>query len=456
MASRNNSFTAVIVGANAAGLSAASKIRRMQPQARVLVFEKSPDVSYAACGIPYWIEGTVPSAEKLVQLTPETIREKRGIELFLTHTVVHLDAARKQATVVNSATGREFSMPFDRALIATGARAILPKWPGSDAKNIFTIRSLDDGKKLQAALTARVQHVAIIGGGYIGLEMAEALRARQRKVTLIEKLPQILPGYETQIAQRATELLKQHGITVYSGVEVTGFEVNKANTATAIRTASLPPRIEADMVLVAVGVRPEVELARQAGIALGTTGAIATNDYLQTNHRTIFAAGDCIEVTHQLSGKKVWLPLGPAANKQGRIAGENMAGAHVRYWGALGTAVFRAFGLEIARAGLSTGEAEQAFGSAVVTHIRAHDIAGYMPGEKAIDVVLIHDKRTKRLLGAQLAGHHCIGKRVDVLAAAMFAKMTVSDLQKLDLSYAPPVAPVWDPLLIAANVAAAK
>ncbi len=454
LATKETPFTAVIVGGNGAGLSAGSKIKRLRPSARVLVFEKGPHVSYANCGIPFWLAGDI-SENALILLSPDTLQQKRGIDVFTRHEVISIDRKAGSVRVRHCETLREFEVAYDRLLIATGARPRLPAWAIAETQNLFSLRALTDGQALRQALTSDARKVAVIGGGYLGLEMAMVFRRRGHDVVLLEQAPRILPAFHSEISERTKQYLRQQDIAVITGVQPD----EPTYDGPRLRSLRLLPdyrEIQADVFFLAAGIAPNVDLARAAGLQLGPTGAIAVDDTLRTSDAQIFAAGDCIEVRHRLTGKPVWLPFGPAANRQGRIAGANMAGERQRYAGALGTSAVTIGELEVARTGLTVSQAERHFGSVESVVVQAHDIAGYMPGEKRATVALIFRKRDGRLLGAEMAGFHGIGKRIDMLATALQAGMDVRQLAELDLSYTPTIAPVWDPVLIAANAAVKK
>ena len=439
----------VIVGGVAAGMSAASQAKRRSPQARVMVFERGAHISYGACGMPYNIEDPGRSMEDLVVLTPTAAREERGIELFLRHEVVSIDPAAHSLRVRDLARGEERTEAYDALVLATGASAVRLPLPGFDLPGVTVLRELEDGVLLKRLLAEGRKRAAIIGAGYIGMEMAHVLTARGLEVTVLEKLPQILPGWGQETVALVLEELKGHGVAVHTGVTVTGAEAGPEGHVARVLTDAGP--VEADLVLQAVGVRPNVRLAADAGLRIGETGAIWVNQYQQTSHESVWAAGDCAEASHRVLRRNAWIPLGTTANKQGRVAGANAIGAGQRFAGIVGTAGFKVFDLEVARSGLGLEQARAEGFEPVSVTIRQRSRAHGYPGGTPVQVTLLADGPTGVLLGAELVGREGAALRANVIAAALASHMTVADLQGLDLVYAPPFAPVWDPLLVAAN-----
>lgn len=439
----------LIVGGDAAGMSAAAKAKRTDPNVSVIVLEKGGAISYAACGIPYFISGVVPEASQLLARTPEQFA-RQGIQVRLGHEALAVDPARGVVKVRDRQGGREYEEPYDELLIATGAIAVKPPIEGVDAFNAFTIRHYDDGLVLRDFLeTHRPRRVTVIGAGYIGVEFAEAFWHLGMEVTVAEMLPQVFTGIDPDMATLVERELKEHGIIVRTGEPVTALERDRDGFVRRVITPSAT--WETDLVLFGSGVRPNVALAVDAHIPLDETGAIATDERMHTPIEGIWAAGDCTSSLHLVTGKRVYLPLGLTANKQGRVAGENMAGGQATFAGIVGTAVAKVFRLAVTRTGLTEREANrEGFNFAAVT-ITAHDKAHYYPGAAPMTIKLLAEKGTGRLLGGQLVGPIEAAKRIDVLAAALHARMTVDELSHLDLGYAPPFSPVWDPLLIAAQ-----
>ena len=439
----------LVVGGVAAGMSAASQVRRRLPSAQVVVLERGPYISYGACGMPYNIEDTQRTMDDLIVLTAEQARSERGIDLRLRHDVRGIDLGRQLLTVRDVEAGHETHEPFDALVLATGARPVRPPLPGADLPGVLVLRELTDGVAFKRELEGSVRRVAIVGAGYIGLEMAHVLTARGLDVTVLEKMPQILPGWHAETVATVLETLTRQGVDVRTGISVTGFEAGHEGRVAAVATDDEP--IATDLVLLAVGIRPNVKLALDAGLKIGVSGAIWVNQYQQTSHPQVWAAGDCAEAYHRVLRRNAWIPLGTTANKQGRIAGANAAGANERFRGIVGTAGFMTFDLEVARTGLGIEQArEESFDPIAVT-VRQRSRAHGYPGGSPIQVHLVADRPTGLLLGGELVAREGAALRVNVLASALAAHQTVSDIQGLDLVYAPPFASVWDPLLVAAN-----
>jgi NADPH-dependent 2,4-dienoyl-CoA reductase/sulfur reductase-like enzyme len=437
----------VVVGGVAAGMSAASQARRRLPTADVVVLERGPNISYSACGMPYNIGDVSRDTADLEILTPAAARE-RGLDVRTGHTVRAIDPAARTVSV-ESATGTE-QLSWDSLVIATGAFAIRPPWPGMTLPGVFVLRELTDAVAIKQYLAMHESRSAVIvGAGYIGLEMADALRGLGLAVTVVERAPGVLPGWAPLIVEAATTELVRCGVQVRTGVSVRDI-VEHDGTLSLLTDAGT---ISGDVVIVAVGVRPNVALAQAAGVALGATGAIATDSGMRTNVPGIFAAGDCVEVPHLVSGRPAWIPLGTTANKTGKVAGANAAGGDETFRGIVGSAGFKLFDREVARTGIDANEAAALGLDAVVTSAHHHSRARNYPGDQPIDLLLVTERGSGRLLGAQAIGGEAVAKRIDVLATALHARMTVADVEALDLTYAPPFAPVYDPVLIAATVA---
>ena len=447
----------VIIGGDAAGMSAASKIKRELEDAQVVVFERSDYISYSACGMPYWIAGFIESDQDLLVLTPERARKRRGIDVRTRQEVVAIDRAGKAVTVRELDSGREFAEPYDKLVIATGASPARPPIPGLDLPGVFTLRALADSQHIQHYLAANQPATAVIvGGGYIGVEMAEALTERGVAVHLVEMLPQIMPNFDAEMVEEVTTHLAQKGVQVHTGASVQRIETAGDGLTVVTDGGSLP----AGLVLVATGVRPNAELARDAGLRLGRSGAIWVDDHMRSSDPDIYAAGDCVEHHHLVLGEGVYIPLAPSANKGGRIAGDNISGGDAAFPGIVGTAVVKVFDYTVAVTGLTEKVAKASgkfgvdgddVGSAVIS---AYDKAHYWPGAQKMKVKLVFRKSDGRILGCQLAGKAGVNKRIDIIVAAMAGNLTVSDIGLLDLSYAPPYSPVYDPLQVCANVAA--
>jgi NADPH-dependent 2,4-dienoyl-CoA reductase/sulfur reductase-like enzyme len=437
----------LVIGGVAAGMSAASRARRLDPELTITVLEKGPDVSYSACGLPWFIGGKIP-ARDLVAHSADFFREKRGLDVRTGMEAREIELGRRRVLAVSAETGKEQVFHFDRLVIATGARVAWPAIPGllleKPLPHVFPANTLVAASALDARLKQTgARQAVVLGGGYIGLETAEALRDRGLEVTVVQKTGRILRPFDDEIALRVEQALAARGISLRKGAAALA-----VNETEVISEAGRHP---AQLVVVATGLRPNVELAESAGITVGSTGAIAVDDGMRTNVASVFAAGDCAETTHLLTRRPVWIPLGTTANKQGRVAGENAAGpgGHARFPGVVGTMVTQICGLECARTGLSEREAQAASFRAVAVEIEHYTHASYL-GAGKLFVKLIGERGSGRLLGAQMAGPSA-GKRIDVIATALTARMTVDQLSQLDLSYHPAVAPVWEAVLVAAH-----
>jgi NADPH-dependent 2,4-dienoyl-CoA reductase/sulfur reductase-like enzyme len=440
----------IVIGGVAAGMSAASKARRMDPSLRVIALERTPFMSYGSCGMPYNLLRPDAPMEQLIAISPREFREKRGIDARVNVQVEAIDTGNRTVTARDLRTGAIETLEWDGLVYATGAEAVRPPWPGMDLKGVFAMRDLTDGKLVKDYLRRQSpRQAAVIGGGYIGLEMAHVLTEMGLAVTVIEKMPSILAGWEPEAIEPVRKSLAEGGVTVLEGVTVSGFN----GTDGQVRTVETDgPEVPADLVVVAVGIRPAAALAEKSGIALGARGAVAVDREMKTNVPGIWAAGDCAEQWHRLLRKNVWVPLGTNANKQGRIAGENAAGGHAIWEGMIGSAVFRTLGIDAARTGIGRDEAREAGIEVAVSSVDGWDAAHGMTERRPIRIVLVSRKDNGRVVGAQMVGGG-VAKRCDVLATAIWAGMTVRDVGNLDLTYAPPFSPVWDPILVAANVA---
>jgi NADPH-dependent 2,4-dienoyl-CoA reductase/sulfur reductase-like enzyme len=443
----------LVIGGVAAGMSAASRARRLDPNVEIVVLEKGQDVSYGACGLPYLISGRVADAADLVVHNAEYFRKERGIEVRLGHKAVSIEPGFK-LVVAETDQGQRAEIHYDKLVIATGgapAQDIL----GSDRANVFTCNDLASAVRLRAFLEReKPQRAVIAGSGYIGLEFADALRSRGLDVTILERSEAALDGVDAEITAEIERVLAAHAVVLKKNAAVSQIAGPSGGLGTSVQFG-LAGGIPADLVILSTGIRPRTELAESAEIALGRTGAIAVDDAMRTNVHSIFAAGDCTEVQHIVTGAPAYFPLGTTANKQGRVAGENAAGGRARFPGIVGTLVTKVFELELARTGLSTEQARAHGFSPQSVAITSISKAKYFQG-KPLFVKLIWDQPTSLLLGCQMLGEDGAAKRIDVAAMALHARMRVPDLVDLDLGYAPPFAPVWEPILIAANEAMKK
>ncbi len=439
----------VVIGAVAAGTSAAAKAKRTDPDIDVVLLERDQDISYGACGLPYLISGVIPEAEALIARTPEQFR-KAGIDVRTSHEVLSIDTENRKVLVADLPAARDYTLPFDQLVIATGATSFRPPVPGLDLPGVFALRTLSEGLALRQAIAANRPHnTVIVGGGYIGLEMAEAFRALDLPVTIVEMAPQLMVNLDEDMSALLLPEVQRQGVRVLLNDGLVRLEGNGRVEKVITQHGEVP----ADLVLVAIGVRPNTKLAEQAGLELGAGRAIAVDEFQRTSMEGIYAVGDCAEALHQVTREKVYIPLGTTANKQGRVAGAHIAGMTCAFPGVAGTAIVKVFDLQVARTGLTHKEAvAKGFPTEAVT-IQTTDHAGYYPGAKPLHVKLVMDRSTRRLLGAQMVGGGGAEKRIDVVAAALYARMTVDDLASVDYGYAPPYASVWDATLVAANVA---
>jgi NADPH-dependent 2,4-dienoyl-CoA reductase/sulfur reductase-like enzyme len=444
----------VVIGGDAAGMSAASQARRRRgtDDLQIVAFERGHYTSYSACGIPYWIAGTVAKCEDLVSRSPEQHR-RNDIDMRTGTEVVGIDLDAGRVRARNLAEGREYDEPYDCLVYATGSVPMRPPVPGIDAPGVYGVQTLDDGAALRAELdSGRVRQVVIIGGGYIGLEIAEACQIRGLDVTVVDMAPTPVGTFDPDIGTFIADAVRALGITLVLAEGVDGIETGRDGRAVAVHTVA-GRRLPADLVVLGLGVRPNVGLAREAGIPLGTSGGIAVDARMRTQADGVWAAGDCVESVHRLSGQRVVVALGTHANKQGRVAGINIGGGYATFPGVIGTAVTKVCEIEVARTGLSQKEADAAGFCYVTAAVDSTTRAGYFPGAQPIRLKLLAEKHSGRLLGAQIVGREGAAKRVDALAIAIWNEMSVAEVLSLDLSYAPPFAPVWDPVLIAARKA---
>ncbi|HZI20554.1 MAG TPA: FAD-dependent oxidoreductase [Pyrinomonadaceae bacterium] len=439
----------LIIGGVAAGLAAAMEARRRSPELAVTVVERTGDVSYGACGIPYVISGRIPSLDGLRVRTPEYFRERHGITLRLDCEARELLPARSIVRVFEG--GEEREIAYTSLVVATGAAAVCPPLPGRDLAGVFVLRHLGDARRLLAHLDAeRPRSAVVVGAGYIGLEMAEAFRERGLAVTLIEATDRVMGALGGRGRDEVAGELRTRGVEVLFGERVVAFEGAGGRVARVLTEGGRA--FEAGVVSIGVGVRPEVALAVGAGLEVGESGALVVDERQQTSAPGVYAAGDCAEVRHLVSGRRVWHPLGQPAVRQGWTAGANAAGAEARYHGVVGTNAVKVFGLELARTGLSLEEALRAGFDAAEAESDAPSRAGYYPGGSEIVTTLVADRRG-RLLGAQMVGREGVAHRVNTYAAALHAGMKVDEVERLDLAYAPPFAPTIDPVIRAAHAA---
>ncbi|MFF5444143.1 FAD-dependent oxidoreductase [Streptomyces sp. NPDC012888] len=445
----------VVVGGDAAGMSAASQARRLKgpDQLEITAFERSRFTSYSACGIPYWVGGLVAERDALVARTPEEHRA-RGIDLRMRTEVTALDLAGQRVRARDLETGTESWTGFDHLVLATGARPVRPKLPGIGARGVHGVQTLDDGRRLMDTLE-RVEgrRAVVVGAGYIGVEMAEALKLRGFEVTVLHRGAQPMSTLDPDMGGLVHGAMNAMGIRTVAGAEVDAVLTDADGRARAVTTSS-GEEYEADVVVLGIGVEPRTGLARDAGLPLGDSGGLLTDLSMRVRgHENVWAGGDCVEVLDLVSGRTRYVPLGTHANKHGQVIGSGVGGGYATFPGVVGTAVSKVCDLEIARTGLREKDARAVGLRFVTATIRSTQTAGYYPDAAEMTVKMLAERRTGRLLGVQIVGGAGSAKRVDVAAVALTAGMTVDQLVALDLGYAPPFSPVWDPVLVAARKA---
>ncbi|MDQ3677255.1 MAG: FAD-dependent oxidoreductase [Actinomycetota bacterium] len=440
-----------IVGADAAGMSAASAARRRDPQLDVVAFERGPYTSYSACGIPYFVGGVVEDADRLIARSPGEHRAN-GIDVRMRCEVVAIDLAARTLTARDVA-GDEYDEPFDELVVASGAEAVTPPIRGAEA--IESVRTVDAAERLRHALERDGRSAVVIGAGYIGLEMAEGLVERGLDVTMIDQATQVMDTLDEDMAAHVQDAAERRGVRVVLGADVEEIELDDAGEPVAVRTDG--ETFEAGHVVIGVGTKPAVAVAEAAGLELGETGALRVDDRQRcSGYDGVFAAGDCAESHHRVLDRAVNIQLGTHANKQGRIAGVNVTGGDERFPGVIGTAASKICRCEVARTGISESEAAGAGIDVVSATIEDRTRAGYFPGAGPIWVKLVAEPDTGRLLGGQIVGTEGAAKRIDVLATCVWTGLAVQELALLDLSYAPPFSGVYDPLLVAARATAKR
>lgn len=444
----------VVIGGDAAGMSAASQARRLKgpDELEIVAFERGNFTSYSACGIPYWVSGDVPDRDRLIARTPEE-HLARDIDLRMRTEVMEIDVPGRRVRARALETGAESWTSYDKLVIATGARPIRPELPGIDAPGVHGVQTLDDGQALLDTLaTTKGRRAVVVGAGYIGVEMAEALITRGYEVTVVNRGQEPMSTLDPDMGRLVHEAVEGLGITMVNEAEVTKLLTGEDGKVRAVVTddAEYP----ADVVVLGIGVRPETTLARAAGLPLGDHGGLLTDLAMRVRgHENIWAGGDCVEVLDLVSGRERHIALGTHANKHGQVIGANAGGGYATFPGVVGTAVSKVCDLEIARTGLREKDAHRAGLRFETVTIESTSRAGYYPGAALMTVKMLAEHRTGRLLGVQIVGREGAAKRVDIAAVALTARMTVEQMTALDLGYAPPFSPVWDPVLVAARKA---
>ncbi len=444
----------VVIGGDAAGMSAASQARRMRgpDELEIIALERGGWTSYSACGIPYYVGGLVETVEELIARTPAEFRSRQHIDVRMRTEATSIDLDRREVRTCGVDSGVEAGIGFDQLMIATGARPLRPDVPGLDATGVYGVVTLDDAMDIRRAVVdGKSRRAVVLGGGYIGVEMAEMLLERGLEVTVVLADPLPLALVDEDMGERVCAAMTAMGIDVVTCAPVLGIETTPDGSARCVVTAD--GSYDADIVVLGLGVRPDADLGRQAGLAVGDFGGLLV-DERQSCGEDVWAAGDCTETVHRLTGKRLSVALGTHANRQGRIAGTNIGGGSATFPGVLGTAITKVGDCEIARTGLSSREIKTAGLTADSTTVESTTRAGYYPGAAAVVTKLLHERDTGRLLGAQIVGGPGSAKRIDVFAAALWNEMTVADIAGMDLSYAPPFSPTLDPVSITARKAA--
>jgi NADPH-dependent 2,4-dienoyl-CoA reductase/sulfur reductase-like enzyme len=437
----------IVIGGDAGGMAAATNARRRRSDLEIVALEKSAWTAYSACGIPYVVGGDVLSLDRLVARTPQEFRDQSVIDVRTGHEAMSIDLDARTVEIRNHAQGRTYQLGFDVLHIGTGGRPRRPPIPGIDGPNVFGVQTLDDADRLLQQITSGpVNEVAVVGGGYIGLELAEAFVKRHAKVTVIERGPEVMAGaLDPDVGAMVSQAMRREGITVLCGEEVVGIEEGAVTTS----ERSVP----ADVVVLGLGVEPNSTLAADAGLLLGVRSAIDVDRRQRASAEGVWAAGDCCQSYHLVTGKPFYIALGTVANKQARVAGVNIGGGYATFPGVVGTAITRLCALEIGRTGLTEREATAGGFGYVVAKVESTTRAGYFPNTGPITVKMLAERASGRVLGGQVFGPEGTAKRIDVLATAITAGMTAEDVVQLDLSYAPPFSPLWDPVQVAARKA---
>ncbi len=437
----------VIIGGVAGGASAAARLRRLDEQAEIVVFERSGYISYANCGLPYYIGGVIEDSEDLTLQMPESFFARFRVDMRVLHEVTAIHPERKTVTVKNLKTGEEFDEPYDKLLLSPGAKPTRPRLPGVGLEKLFTLRTVEDTLRIREYIQSNHPRSAVLaGGGFIGLELAENLCELGMDVTIVQRPKQLMNPFDPDMAAFIHSEVRKHGVRLALGHTVEGFE-EKDNGVDVLLAGEAP--LHADMVVLAIGVTPDTALAREAGLELGLKGSIVVNDRMETSVPDIYAVGDAVQVKHYVTGNDAVISLAGPANKQGRIAADNICGGDSRYLGSQGSSVIKVFDLTAAATGINETGAKKAGLDVDTVVLSPMSHAGYYPGGKLMTMKVVFEKGTFRLLGAQIVGYEGVDKRIDVLAAAIHAGMTAIQLKDLDLAYAPPYSSAKDPVNMA-------
>ncbi len=435
-----------IIGGVAAGTSAAAKARRENKEAEITIFEKGEDISYAGCGLPYYISDLIQNKRKVIINTPREFAEKYNVNVKINHEVNKIISERKIIKYTDLQTNNNGEFAYDKLIISTGAEPIFPPIPGSKLENVKVLRTVNDAYIIKNKIKdSKIGRAVIVGGGLIGLEMAESFSELGLEITVVEKAPQVLPPFSKKMADIVKEHLNNKSVDVIVKDGIKELQGNKKVEQVVTESGK---KIKTDFVLISIGVKPAVRLAIDAGIELGETGAIKVNEKMETSIKDIYAAGDCCESKNIINNKNVWVPLGSTANKQGRTAGGNAAGGSYKHEGILQTGITKIFDLTVARTGLSEKEAREEGYEVETVFIKNNNHAHYYPGKAELNINGIFEKNSGRILGAEVIGGQGADKRIDILGTAIYSGLTAEDLFQLDLAYAPPFSTPKDPVAI--------
>ena len=437
----------VIVGGVAGGATAAARIRRLDEQAEIVVFERSGYISYANCGLPYYIGGVIEDAGELTLQTPESFFARFRVQMKVLHEVTAIHPDRKTVSVTNLQTGERFEESYDKLLLSPGAKPTQPRFPGADSDRLFTLRTVEDTLRIRAYIDEHHPRSAVLaGGGFIGLELAENLRELGMDVTIVQKPMHLMTPFDADMAALIHGEMRRHGVKLALGHTVEGFAQRDGGMDVLLQDAA---PLHADMVILAIGVTPDTALAKEAGLELGVRGSIVVNDRMETSVPDIYAVGDAVQVRHFVTGQDALIALAGPANKQGRIAADNICGGDSRYTGSQGSSVLKVFDMTAALTGLNETQAAAAGFDADSVILSPMSHAGYYPGGRVMTMKVVFEKATYRLLGAQIVGYEGVDKRIDVLATAIRAGMKATELKDLELAYAPPYSSAKDPVNMA-------
>ena len=437
----------VIVGGVAGGATAAARIRRLNEQAEIVVFERSGFISYANCGLPYYIGGVIEDPEELTLQTPESFFSRFRVAMRVRHEVTAIHPDRKTVSVTNLETGEEFEERYDKLLLSPGAKPTQPRLPGVGLNKLFTLRTVEDTFRIKAYISENHPKSAVLaGGGFISLELAENLRELGMEVTIVQRPKQLMNPFDPDMAAFIHSEMRRHGVKLALGHTVEGFEEKDGGVDVLLKDEA---PLHADMVVLAIGVSPDTQLAQDAGLELGVKGSIVVNDRMETSVPDIYAVGDAVQVKHFVTGQDVLLSLAGPANKQGRIAADNICGGDSHYTGSQGSSVIKVFAMTAASTGVNETNARKAGLDVDTVILSPMSHAGYYPGGKVMTMKVVFEKESYRLLGAQIVGYEGVDKRIDVLATAIHAGMKATQLKDLDLAYAPPYSSAKDPVNMA-------